>query len=52
MSPDWLEVRRGEAPLVVGFPHTGTELPAELEGEYPLALARPPRRRLVDRSAV
>lgn len=30
---DWLEVRRGEAPLVVSFPHTGTELPAELTGK-------------------
>lgn len=24
---DWLEIHRGEAPLVVSFPHTGTELP-------------------------
>lgn len=24
---DWLEIRRGDAPLVVSFPHTGTELP-------------------------
>lgn len=24
---DWLEVHRGDAPLVVSFPHTGTELP-------------------------
>jgi formiminoglutamase len=24
---DWLEVRPGEAPLIVSFPHTGTELP-------------------------
>ncbi|MBL8554010.1 MAG: N-formylglutamate deformylase [Phenylobacterium sp.] len=24
---DWLEIRRGEAPLIVSFPHTGTELP-------------------------
>jgi N-formylglutamate deformylase len=24
----WLEVHRGDAPLVVSFPHTGTELPA------------------------
>jgi N-formylglutamate deformylase len=27
MHPDWLEVRRGTAPLVISFPHTGTELP-------------------------
>lgn len=26
----WLEVQRGEAPLVVCFPHTGTDLSAEL----------------------
>jgi N-formylglutamate deformylase len=26
----WLEIERGEAPLVVSFPHTGTDLPAEL----------------------
>ncbi|MEW5685484.1 MAG: N-formylglutamate deformylase [Pseudomonadota bacterium] len=24
---DWLQVHRGDAPLVVSFPHTGTELP-------------------------
>jgi N-formylglutamate deformylase len=27
----WLEVRRGAAPLVVSFPHTGTDVPAEIE---------------------
>jgi N-formylglutamate deformylase len=26
VSPDWLTVRRGEAPLVVSIPHAGTEL--------------------------
>ena len=26
----WLEVQRGEAPLVVSFPHTGTELPPDI----------------------
>ena len=25
---DWLDIHRGEAPLVVSFPHTGTELPS------------------------
>ncbi|WMT75967.1 N-formylglutamate deformylase [Bradyrhizobium sp. Ash2021] len=30
MTP-WLTVRRGDAPLIVSFPHTGTEIPAELE---------------------
>jgi len=35
MSPadttPWLEVTRGAAPLVVTMPHTGTEIPADLE---------------------
>jgi N-formylglutamate deformylase len=31
VTADWLEVRPGEAPLVVSFPHTGTDLPAEFE---------------------
>jgi formiminoglutamase len=30
MTPDWLHIHRGEAPLVVGFPHTGTDLPDEV----------------------
>ena len=30
--PGWLTVRRGDAPLLVSLPHTGTELPPELEG--------------------
>lgn len=30
----WLEVNRGDAPLVVTFPHTGTDLPAGLEGRF------------------
>jgi formiminoglutamase len=30
----WLEVRRGEAPLAVGLPHTGTDIPPEIEGRY------------------
>ncbi|WP_309090477.1 N-formylglutamate deformylase [Phenylobacterium sp.] len=28
---DWLEVTRGEAPLLVSFPHTGTDIPADIE---------------------
>jgi formiminoglutamase len=28
---DWLQVRRGDAPLVVSLPHTGTEIPADIE---------------------
>ena len=29
--PDWLVVQRGSAPLIVSFPHTGTEIPPEIE---------------------
>jgi formiminoglutamase len=29
--PSWLTVRRGQAPLVVSLPHTGTILPPEIE---------------------
>ena len=28
---DWLAVHHGEAPLIVSFPHTGTEIPATIE---------------------
>lgn len=28
---DWLQVTRGDAPLVVSFPHTGTDIPPEIE---------------------
>jgi N-formylglutamate deformylase len=28
---DWLEVRRGEAPLVVSMPHTGADIPPDIE---------------------
>ena len=31
---DFLDIHRGDAPLVVGFPHTGTDLPPELEGAF------------------
>jgi formiminoglutamase len=27
----WLEVVRGDAPLVISFPHTGTDIPPEME---------------------
>ena len=30
-APDWLHVARGDAPLLVSFPHTGTELPPDIE---------------------
>jgi formiminoglutamase len=29
--PDWLEVIRSDAPLLVSLPHTGTKIPAEYE---------------------
>lgn len=28
---DWLAIHHGDAPLIVSFPHTGIEIPAELE---------------------
>jgi formiminoglutamase len=28
---EWLAIHHGEAPLVVSFPHTGTEIPADIE---------------------
>lgn len=31
--PDWLEIHRGDAPLIVSFPHTGTDIPAEIEAQ-------------------
>lgn len=30
---DWLEVHRGEAPLIVSFPHTGTDIPPDIEAQ-------------------
>lgn len=30
MTPDWLTVTRGDAPLLVSLPHTGTTIPDEL----------------------
>lgn len=30
----WLAVQRGEAPLIVAFPHTGTDIPRDLEAAY------------------
>lgn len=31
---DWLEVHRGEVPLIVSFPHTGTDIPSDIEGAF------------------
>ncbi len=33
-NPAWLTVRRGEAPLLLSMPHTGTEIPAALEARF------------------
>jgi len=38
--PQWLSIRRGEAPLVVSMPHTGTELPEIEAGLQSAWLAR------------
>lgn len=31
--PDWLTVARGAAPLIVSMPHTGTEIPFDIEAK-------------------
>ncbi len=31
VAHDWLEIRRGEAPLLVSIPHTGIDIPDELQ---------------------
>jgi N-formylglutamate deformylase len=31
--PEWLQVQRGEAPLIVSMPHAGTDIPAEIEAQ-------------------
>jgi len=31
---DWLTVHRGDAPLVLAFPHTGTDIPADIEARF------------------
>lgn len=37
---EWLTMRRGDAPLVVAFPHTGTDLPEDVAGLVSPWLAR------------
>lgn len=32
--PDWLQIHRGDVPLIVSFPHTGTELPDALASQF------------------
>lgn len=33
-TPDWVEIRRGSAPVLVSMPHTGIEIPPELISRY------------------
>ena len=30
-TPDWLTIREGSAPLIIGLPHTGTDIPSPIE---------------------
>src|SRR3954467_4680076 len=30
---DWLQVTRGDAPLIISLPHTGTDIPADIEDQ-------------------
>jgi formiminoglutamase len=32
--PSWLSVTRGESPLIVSMPHTGTDIPTEIETRF------------------
>jgi formiminoglutamase len=32
--PEWLEVRRGDAPLIVSIPHAGIDIPPHLDGRF------------------
>ena len=31
---DWLDIHRGEGPVIIAMPHTGSEIPAELAGAF------------------
>jgi formiminoglutamase len=33
-EPPWLEITRGDAPLIVSLPHTGTDIPPEIEAQF------------------
>lgn len=33
-NPSWLEVHRGDQPLLISMPHTGTTIPDELAGDF------------------
>jgi len=30
MTPDWLEITRGDTPLILSLPHTGTDIPQDI----------------------
>jgi N-formylglutamate deformylase len=50
MTEPWLTVKRGEAPLLVSFPHTGLSVPAECAaGLVSFPLARHDADRYIDR---
>jgi formiminoglutamase len=34
MTPAWLQIHRGDQPLVIGLPHTGTDLPDEVADRF------------------
>lgn len=34
IAPNWLEIDRGTAPLIVSFPHTGTDIPADMQDGF------------------
>ncbi len=45
-APPWLRVRRRAAPPVVGLPHTGLDIPSEIEGR----LVSPWLRQMLERA--
>src|SRR5579859_6224741 len=34
MTQSWLHIERGDTPLVVSFPHTGTDIPSDIEAKF------------------
>ena len=51
-APSWLTVQRGAAPLIVSFPHTGTDIPRDIEARLVSPWLGPQGRRLVGRPAL
>lgn len=33
MTPSWLHIQRGQAPLILSMPHTGSDLPSDVEAQ-------------------